>query len=223
LDGRYKLRGKLDDNREPQPYSGELRVDAISLNKFARAYSPKEASEGDLTGHLEFSGRLGDWRTLQGKGAVVILNGNLYAVPILGPLTPMLGAVLPRPIKGYNIAKEADCTFTVADGFVGTDDFEALTGVFRLVVNGKVDFLEDRIQFEAKAKVRGLPGLVLFPVSEILEYVGEGSVGSPNWRPKYFSGSRERDEFRRSGEAPSEMEPPTRDSRTNRPAPPMRK
>ncbi|QIF04759.1 AsmA-like C-terminal region-containing protein [Roseimicrobium sp. ORNL1] len=226
LDGRYRLRGKLDDNRNPQPYSGELRVDAISLNKFARVYSPKETSEGDLTGHLQFSGKLGDWRTLQGKGALVILNGNLYAVPILGPLTPLLGAMLPRPIKGYNIAKEGDCSFTVADGFAATEDFEALTGVFRLVVTGKVDFLEDRVQLEAKAKARGLPGLVLFPVSEILEYVGEGSVGSPEWRPKYFSGSKEKDEFRRTGEAPQMNESPKEPApapRSTRPALPPRK
>ncbi|HSI63221.1 MAG TPA: AsmA-like C-terminal region-containing protein [Candidatus Saccharimonadia bacterium] len=220
LDGRYKLKGKVDATRDPQTYSGELRVDAISLNKFARAYSPKEASEGDLTGHLQFAGKLGDWRTLRGNGALVILNGNLYAVPILGPLTPLLGAMLPRPIKGYNIAKEADCTFTVADGFAATEDFEALTGVFRLVVTGKVDFLEDRIQLEAKAKARGLPGLVLFPVSEILEYVGEGSVGTPAWRPKYFSGSREKEEFRRTGEAPQgvpqESKPAMRETRPGR-------
>ncbi|MEZ0276921.1 MAG: hypothetical protein ACAH88_18575, partial [Roseimicrobium sp.] len=127
------------------------------------------------------------------------------------------------PIKGYNIAKDADCTFTVADGFASTQDFEALTGVFRLVVGGKVDFLEDRVQLEAKAKVRGLPGLVLFPVSEILEYAGEGSVGSPEWRPKYFSGSREKEQFRRSNEAPENPVPEPRDSRSNRPAVPMRK
>ena len=231
LDGRFQLKGNLDDNRKPQPYSGELRIDAISLNKFARVYSPKETSEGDLTGHINFSAKLGDWRTLQGKGALVILNGNLYAVPILGPLTPLLGAVLPRPIKGYNIAKEADCTINIANGFASTEDFEALTGVFRLVVAGKVDFLEDRIQLEAKAKFRGLPGLVLFPVSEIFEYVGEGSVGTPVWRPRYFSGSREKDQFRRDGEAPSvppvaepvETAPPPRDSRLMRPGVPPRR
>ncbi len=202
LNGRFRLRGKIDDNRDPQPFSGELRVDAVSLNRFARVYSPKETSEGDLTGHLTFSGKLGDWKSLDGKGALVILNGNLYAVPILGPLTPLLGAVLPRPIKGYNVAKEADCTIAISDGFASTEDFEALTGVFRLVVTGKVDFMEDRIQLEAKAKARGLPGLVLLPVSEILEYVGEGSVGTPIWRPRYFSGSREKEAFRREGEAP---------------------
>ena len=58
--------------------------------------------------------------------------------------------------------------------------------------NGKIDFLEDRVRFYAKAKFRGLPGLVLFPVSQILEYVGEGSVENPVWRPRFFSGSSER-------------------------------
>lgn len=202
LDGRFRLKGKVDDNANPQPYSGELRLDAMSFTKFARVYSPKDETEGDITGFLKFSGHLNNWRSLKGEGTLTMLNGNLYAVPILGPLTPLLGAVLPRPIKGYNVAKEADCTFTVADGIVNTEDIEALTGVFRLVSKGKVDFLEDRIQFEAQAKFRGLPGIVFFPVSEILEYVAEGSVGDPVWRPRYFSGSREKTEFRKQGENP---------------------
>jgi hypothetical protein len=202
LDGRCRIKGRVDDTRKPQRYSGEIRLDAVSFNKFARIYSPKDETEGDLTGIFNFTGNMGDWRSLAGKGTLTILNGNLYAVPILGPLTPLLGALLPRPIKGYNVAKEADCTFQVADGFATTEDIEALTTVFRLVSKGKVDFLEDRIQFEAQAKFRGLPGLVLFPVSEILEYVGEGTVGTPLWRPRYFSGSKEKTEFRKLGEKP---------------------
>lgn len=202
LDGRFRLKGRVDDNKKPMAYSGEIRIDAVSFTKFARIYSPKDDTEGDLTGILKFDGRFGDWRSLKGSGSLTMLNGNLYAVPILGPLTPLLGAVLPRPIKGYNVAKEADCTFTIADGFVTTEDLEALTAVFRLVSKGKVDFLEDRIQFEAQAKFRGLPGLVFLPVSEILEYVGEGSVGDPLWRPRYFSGSKEKTEFRKQGEKP---------------------
>jgi hypothetical protein len=92
--------------------------------------------------------------------------------------------------------------------------------VFRLVSKGKVDFLEDRIQFEAQAKFRGLPGLVLFPVSEILEYVGEGSVGTPLWRPRYFSGSREKSEFRKPGETPEpdpEAAPPPKETPFTKP------
>jgi len=203
FDGSFSLKGRMDDNKQPQPYTGELRVDAISFNKFARVYSPEFDTEGDLTGHTEFTGKLNDWKSLKGKGAVVILNSNLYAVPILGPLTPLLAALLPTPIKGFNVAKSADATFVLDDGFLTTDDLEALTAVFRLVVKGKVDYLEDRIFFHAQAKFRGLPGLVLFPVSEILEYTGEGTVGTPVWRPRYFSTSSEKKEFRKS------MEPAT--------------
>ena len=145
---------------------------------------------------------MGDWRKLKGDGSLTMLNGNLVAVPILGPLTPLLGAVLPRPIKGYNVAKGADCTFQVADGLVTTDDIEALTAVFRIKSSGKIDILEDRIQFEAQANFRGIPGIVFFPVSEILEYIGEGTVGNPVWRPRYFTATREKSEFRKPGEKP---------------------
>ncbi len=202
FEGGMTVSGKVDNRQEPPAYEGEARVNAVAFQKFAQVYSPKNHTDGDVTGHMKFAGRLGDWKTLNGGGALAILNGNLYAVPILGPLTPLLGSVLPRPLKGYNEAKEADCTFKVADGFLTTDDVEALTGVFRLQAKGSVDFLENRIQFEAKAKVRGLPGLVLFPVSEILEYIGEGSVGNPLWRPRYFSASKERTPFRQQGEEP---------------------
>ncbi len=203
FDGSFSMKGTIDDNKQPQSYKGELRLDAVSFLKFAHVYSPENETEGDLTGHVVFTGKLGNWRSLKGQGALVLLNGNLYAVPILGPLTPLLGALLPRPIKGYNIAKEADATFTIADGFAETQDLEALTAVFRLVVKGKVDFIEDRIQFHAQSKFRGLPGLVLFPVSTILEYTGEGTVGDPVWRPRYFSGSSEKTEFRKSEEPPA--------------------
>jgi hypothetical protein len=200
--GAFALKGKVNDTLERPAYQGELKMNALSFKRFARVYSPDNETEGDLTGHFTFAGTLGDWRSLRGNGALIILNGNLYAVPILGPLTPLIGAMLPKPMSGYNVAKEADCTFQVADGFVRTDDFEALTGVFRLVSKGQIDFLEDRIKFEAQAKFRGLPGLVLFPVSEILEYIGEGSVGTPLWRPRYFSATQEKEKFRKPGETP---------------------
>lgn len=205
FDGSVSFKGKVDDNKKPQAYQGELRMNALSFMKFARVYSPKNDTEGDLTGDFKFTGSLGDWKTLNGNGALVVLNSNLYAVPILGPLTPLLGALLPRPINDYNIAKEANCTFTVADGFVTTNDVEALTIVFRLETKGKIDFIEDRIQMEAQAKFRGLPGLVLFPVSQILEYVGEGSVENPLWRPRLFSTTKEKTEFRKQEEMSGEQ------------------
>jgi hypothetical protein len=64
-----------------------------------------------------------------------------------------------------------------------------------------VDYLEDRILFHAQVKFGKILGLVLFPVSKILEYTGEGTVEDPKWRARFFSGSSEKTPFRKEGEA----------------------
>jgi hypothetical protein len=213
--GTFTAKGEAHDGKTPVTHKGDVAINAIIFKEFAKVYSPTNDTAGDFTGHLKFSGVLGDWRSLKGEGALTILNSNLYAVPILGPLTPLIAAVLPKQMKNYNEAKEADCTFTIANGFATTDNIEAVTGVFKLVSKGSVDFLENRIQFEAQARLRGLPGIVFFPVSEILEYVAEGSVGEPLWRPRYFSMTQQKEEFRQPNEAPtspSENSAPMADS-----------
>ncbi len=91
LDGGFSLRGKFDDRKQPLDYSGDLRITSVNFRKFAAVYSPEYDTDGDISAHAEFTGKLGDWKTLKGKGAIVILNSNLYAVPILGPLTPAAG------------------------------------------------------------------------------------------------------------------------------------
>lgn len=189
LGGGITLKGKLDESREPKPYAGELRLDALSFRQFAQNYSKQDdTSEGDLSGHLQFTGRMNDWKALNGSGVIIIVNGNLMSVPILGPLTPLLGAVLPKPIAGYNIAKEASCNFTVADGFLNTKDLVALTTSFRITSRGRVDIIRDEIDFDAEVRVRGLLAIPTFLLSELLAYRGTGTVADTKWSPKLLGG-----------------------------------
>lgn len=181
LGGRFSLKGTLDERKQPQPYQGELRLDNVSLPLFSQIYAKNNDTEGDITGHFRFEGKMNDWMALKGGGAAIIVNGNLYTVPILGPLTPLLGSVLPKTIKGYNVAKEANCTFEVADGFVVTKNFEALTSVFKMALNGRIDFIRDDVDLTAQVRIRGLPGLVFLPFSELLEYRGTGPINSTKW------------------------------------------
>jgi hypothetical protein len=200
LGGKFSLAGDINTAAQPSPYNGKLAVDAVSFKRFAGIYSPGNESEGDLTGHFDFTGKLDDWRALKGSGVMIILNGNLYAIPVLGPLTPLLGAFLPSPIRGYNLAKEANCTFTVSDGFVVTEDVEALTSTFRIVASGSIDFLHDDLDFNAQARMRGIPGLVLRPVSQLLEYKAEGSFSDPKWKPHLFGLTNQTDPRKRPSE-----------------------
>lgn len=187
LGGTMTLRGAFDDPGRPEAYAGQLAIESLSFKRFAQVYSPSYESDGDLTGHFDFTGRLNDWKALKGSGVGIILNGNLYAIPVLGPLTPLLGALLPRPIAGYNVAKEANCTFKVADGFAVSEDIVALTSTFKIVSHGNINFVDDIVDLNAQARVRGLPGLVLLPVSGLLEFKGEGTVANTRWRPRFFS------------------------------------
>jgi hypothetical protein len=184
--GGVTLRGDVGTVKEPYPFKGEIRLNGASFRQFAQTYSPGFDTEGDLTGHFNFSGVLNDWKKLKGEGAAIIVNGNLYAIPIIGPLTPLLGALFPAPIKGYNVAKEANCTYRVGEGFILTDNLEAFTSAFKIVSNGKVDFIGNEIRFGAQVRVRGLPGIVLRPVSELLEYKATGTVGNPVWKLNPF-------------------------------------
>ncbi len=190
LGGGMTLIGTLDETREPNPYQGELRMNALSFKRFAQTYSKGNDSEGDLTGDFKFTGRMNDWSALKGNGVLIIVNGNLLAVPILGPLTPLLGAILPRPIAGYNIAKEADCTFSVEDGFLTTRNLKALSTSFRINSKGRINFIKDDIDFDAEVSVRGLTGLVLFPVTQLLAYRGSGTVTDTKWSPRILSGGK---------------------------------
>lgn len=181
LEGSFALKGTLDGSRLPNPYQGELRLDGVSLPKLTELYSKKNDTVGDITGHFKFAGRLNDWMALKGGGAAIIVNGDLYSVPILGPLTPLLGSVLPKQIKGYNVAKEANCTFEVADGYVVSKNCEALTSVFKIAMGGRIDFIRDDVDLTAQVRIRGLPGLVFLPFSELLEYRGTGPINNTKW------------------------------------------
>ncbi|MBL9132139.1 MAG: hypothetical protein JNG86_13130 [Verrucomicrobiaceae bacterium] len=189
LGGGVTMKGTFDTSREPNPYQGEIRLDAVSFRRFEQTYSKNAStSEGDLSGHLKFTGRVDDWKALKGNGVLIIVNGNLLSVPILGPLTPIIGALLPRPIAGYNIAKEASCNFTVADGFIKTKDLVALTTSFRITSRGEVNFIRDDLDFDAEVRIRGILAIPTFILSELLAYHGTGTVANTKWTPKILGG-----------------------------------
>ena len=59
----------------------------------------------------------------------------------------------------------------------------------------------DDIDFKAEVSVRGLTGIVFFPLTKMLGYKGSGTVGNAQWSPRIFGGGN-KDERR----PPTEME-----------------
>ena len=56
LGGTVTLKGAYAVD-QPEDYRGELRMTAMSFERFASVYAPGNESEGDITGHFTFTGK----------------------------------------------------------------------------------------------------------------------------------------------------------------------
>jgi hypothetical protein len=162
----------------------------LNLNKnncqqvLSQLFGYKEAS-GLLNASMQFQGQFGKTETLTGNGKIAIEEGNIMSIPFFGGLTGLLNAVIPN--FAFNKARNARCTFTMKEGKVKSDDVEITSPTFSVIGNGDHDFVNDQLNFNVRVNIRGIIGLVFFPVSKLFEYHGSGSMKSPKWEPKIFS------------------------------------
>jgi hypothetical protein len=50
--------------------------------------------------------------------------------------------------------------------------------------SGDIYFLTGGLNMSMRINAQGVPGLVFFPVSKLLEYHSDGTISDPRWRPK---------------------------------------
>ena len=115
---------------------------------------------------------------------IEVTNGNVFAIPIFGPLSGILNSVLPGT-SGYSIAHHASANFTIKDGIAHTDEFDVSGKLFSMLGGGDIYFLDDKLDFDLRIDPKG-PGVLLAPVYKLFEYKGEGSLKQPDWHPKRF-------------------------------------
>lgn len=179
-----RLRGKADISlrKAAGDYTAELATENVDFPSLTKLYFDYDTSQGKLNGSFAFSG-LHDWaRAIDGKGAIHVSEGNVFAIPIFGPFSGILNEVLPG--TGYNAARKGTCTFEMRDGVVNTQDLVIEGRGFSIFGKGKLFILEDRMDFTARLNAQGLPGKLLDPFSHLLEYVSDGSLAKPAWRPR---------------------------------------
>jgi AsmA-like C-terminal region len=164
-------------------YRANLALNGIDFPRLTELYYQGKPAKGQLSGSYDFTGVGGDARSMRGSGKVQVSNGDVFAIPVFGPLSEILNQVLPG--AGYSIARKATTSFTVKDGVIHTDDFDVAGKLFGMVGHGDVHFLDDKLDFDLRISASG-PGLVLTPMYKLFEYHGEGSLKKPSWHPKRF-------------------------------------
>ena len=169
-------------------HGGSLVLQNVPFTSLAEVLDPSRHTEGRLTGSFSYRIPSPDPGSLEGKGEFKLEDGNIFALPLLGPLSSVLNALIPGENIGYSVARTAAATFQVAGGKVILPDFSAATTAFKLKVAGEVDYLKDRVEFLARVNLNGAPGMLLFPVSKLFEYAADGTMADPAWHPRFFVG-----------------------------------
>jgi hypothetical protein len=137
-----------------------------------------DKSTGQLTTKGHFTGEIGKMETMTGGGEVKIENGDITQIPFLGSLTPL--------IPGFTAADAAHGNFTVAKGYVHTEDMNISSETLALIGNGSYNFMRDDVNLDMRVNANALFGILLYPISKIFEYHGTGPMKNVKWVPKNF-------------------------------------
>ena len=180
--GRLQGGAEFSFSKKNPGYTANLAVQHVDFDKLTNLYFNYRDSKGELNGAYKFSGTGPDPRRMEGRGGASVTNGNVFAIPILGPLSGLLNEVIPG--AGFNTAHRAAVDFDIADGVIRTRDLLVQGNGFNMIGGGDLFFLDDKMNFHVRMNARGIPGVVLFPVSKLFEYVSDGSMSKPAWRPK---------------------------------------
>lgn len=177
LTGNLKV--QLDPKREG--LDAAIQVAGGDFKKAMVAVYKNDQSSGTFDLQLNLSGVVGDLSTFQGDGGLSVDNGYIMSIPILSSLSSVVDSVIPGFIGKADHGK---CTFKIASGALRTDDLLISSTIMSLIGSGSIDFAKDILDMDMRVNVKGLPGLLLFPVSKLLEYHGGGSLEKPVWKPK---------------------------------------
>ena len=180
--GRIKGDADISLVRARPGHAVSLRLENVDFASLTRLYFGYEDSQGRLNARYDFTGRGEDPRTMKGRGDLTVTDGNVFAIPFLGPFSGILNSIVPG--MGYNAARKGSATFALEAGVIETKDLVIEGKGFSMIGHGKLFFVDDKMDFDMRINAQGLPGVLLFPVSKLLEYTSDDKLSKPTWRAK---------------------------------------
>ena len=180
--GRVRGDADISIRREKPGHSVRMTAENIDFASLTQLYFNYDDSQGRLHGRYDFTGRGPDARTMRGSGDLTVTDGNVFAIPFLGPFSGILNSIVPG--MGYNAARKGSATFAVEAGVIETKDLVIEGKGFSMIGHGKLFFVDDKMDFDMRINAQGLPGVLLFPVSKLLEYTSDDKLSKPTWRAK---------------------------------------
>ncbi len=170
--------------KSDQHYTASVRIDKMNFPALSDLYFQFKSAQGELNGHFDFSGVSDDARAIRGQGHIAIKNGDVFAIPVFGPLSGLLNGLFAGH-AGYSVARKGTADFKMNEGVLHTDNLDIGGQWFHMVGHGDVYALDDRLDMDVRVDPSGA-AILLSPVYKLFEYKGEGSLKHPDWHRKGF-------------------------------------
>lgn len=177
---RFDARISLDPAKPV--WEAQVGMEGVNFPSLTKTYFGYASSEGLASGRFAFRSKLGQELDMEGQGYARVDRGNVFDIPLFGPLSELISKVLPG--IGYETARVAKADFTVSERRVRTRNLVIEGRGFSLFGEGWVAFPDGEMDMSVRLNARGVPGIVLLPVSKLLEYTSDGTFSDPRWRPK---------------------------------------
>ena len=179
---------------EKSGYSGDIQFRRLHLNEIGKLYKFDNAERGLLTGRIDFNGEGNSMNTFNANGSLALEKGNLFSVPMLGPISKLIGGVLREKNPTEEKAKDASCTYIIKDGVVFSNDFLATTRSLKFTGEGSIDLNKKEIDFLVRMNARGLFGVLAIPLRPFMglfQFNGTGPISEPTWKTSLFTNPSE--------------------------------
>src|SRR5207253_985154 len=118
--------------KNDQRYRAVMTVDHVDFPKLTDLYFKYKTAVGLMNGRYEWTGSGNEARTMNGKGEVEVRNGDVFAIPLFGPLSDILNKIMPG--VGYRVARKANMSFTIKDGMAKTSPLRTSTSPLPFIV-----------------------------------------------------------------------------------------
>ena len=182
MSGSIALKAIVSVDPKDPAFNVDVKLNRVNFAQLTKLYFKFDTSKGRVSGVYKFDARAGKENLMRGAGNLRVEDGNVFDIPILGPFSTILGSILPG--VAYQTAHLATADFTVANEIINTKNFKIEGSGFSMFGSGDIYFMTSKLDMDMRLNARGLPGIVFFPVSKLLEYVSTGTVSEPAWRPK---------------------------------------
>ncbi len=180
--GRARVKASVSIDPDQPDFSVDVALDGVDFPALTKLYFGYDRSEGKLSGTYRFDASLRNLSQMVGAGTLRVEDGHVMEIPLFGPLSAVLDQIIPG--AGHENANQAELDFTVARERIATKNLEISGAGFELAGEGSVGFPSGDLDLAVRINAKGIPGIVLFPVSKLFEYESTGTVSKPDWKPK---------------------------------------